>query len=244
MNVLRFKRDLALIAISALFVAGAIAMLIAGKDPRMAFGGLVFFGACLCVGVGSLRWKRRALTPGPRPPLPPMLQVRPAVGLLLGIATVCGVMAWSFWPDHQLAFWTSAGAAAFCAGATVALACGWRRAPDLHFTRAGLTLAAPSSSYTVPWDEITDVALGSFHDNPVVYLAVASPERLARAIAGDGAEPRAVARAVRSLTWIRHIYDADQVLFPHLYRVDPVALTETIGGYASAPERRAQLPDA
>lgn len=238
-------RDWALLAVSLAFVAMAVVLLLAGREPRTALICLLFFGACAAVGGDSIARKRRAARQLGDP------------GLAVHIEAGQEIRA-----DARRPAWVSAGLVGFgalgvtiggglgvgfvvcCAlmgllglGALAAMGLGYTWRSSLRFEAEALWVSTGRLSYPVPWDSIVAVDLAELHEQPVVRITVADADALLAAVL-----PAAAAgRLARMIGWSRGLYGADVVVMPRAYGIDEAVLLRAIARYAGEPAARAEL---
>lgn len=195
--------DWLLLAIGAMFTAIGLAAL--WFEPDVGIVTLALFGSCLVLFAHNIwrkfRYRRlagaRMVVVGGVPIRAGL--VRP-IGIGAWVATMGGLMAGFGGGYGPLFQWLSAGIA--LAGVTVLglVALGRFSGRFLRFDPAGLTIAERGWQVLVPWDSITRIQQGSYHDNPMLFLQVADPGALL--VTPAEAAGKALARMARNNSWM------------------------------------------
>jgi hypothetical protein len=196
-------KDWALLAISTVFVAIGVAML--WSDPDVGIVTLALFGSCLALFAHNI-WRKfhyRSLA-GARIAVVGGVPIRAGlarpIGLGLWIAIMGGLMA-GFGGNYGPVFqWLSAGVALAGLSVLGLVALGRFSGRFLRFDPEGLTIAERSWQVLLPWEGIIGVHVGSFNDNPMLFLHVADPGALV--IAPPDAAGKAMAKMARNQSWI------------------------------------------
>jgi hypothetical protein len=196
-------KDWALLAISTVFVA--IGLVVLWSEPDVGIVTLALFGSCLALFAHNI-WRKfhyRNLA-GARIAVVGGVPIRAGlarpIGLGLWIATMGGLMA-GFGGNYGPVFqWLSAGVALAGFAVLGLVALGRYSGRFLRFDPEGLTIAERGWQVLLPWDSITDVQVGSYNDNPMLFLHVADPGALV--VAPPEAGGKAMAKFASNQSWM------------------------------------------
>lgn len=240
-------REWLLVATSALFTSGGLAMAVAGgRSRRGGIGVAAFFGLCLGIAIWTLvarRAHRRGLEAihveivGSVPI--PVRRGRP-IALLLLVAGVLGVVGWAMEGDG--AGWIMFGTALLCVALVPVILFGPPRRRALVFEPEGLRLVEPSWEVLVPWDAIAGARLVDVHDTLVAAFTLRGVDSLAPLPRARGEDPRAsMRRLARTVRLNRRFYGCDLSAVPAAHGLDTVLFMRAVETYVSERDARAGL---
>lgn len=215
-------------------------VLLIRREPMVAIGCIVFFGACLvmwCVNIGrKLRFARLRPLSVEIVGGVPLRPSRVRTALLGGSVLVVGLGVLPL----GLARSTMVTACAVLMMAVGALLLGGvllRKLPVgfLQFDEVGLTVGERIGNFTIGWDNILGAWPAEFHDNAALFLSVRNLDGLT--VSPPEAKQKVIVRLRRNEAWV----GAHVMVLTGSYGIDLPLLAAAIGRYVTEPNSRAGL---
>lgn len=231
-------KDWALLAIGVGFTLAGFVILPHNRDVGVVT--IAFFGLCAAtfaiVIARKLRYRRMSFL---NIEIAGGVPIRPSRGLALTLGVVLaslGAILIVFGQSYGVIFWSLAWfIAAVGAALTLAVAAGRFPIGYIQFDPPGLTVAHRNWSYTVPWDCISGVAAGAYHDNPALFIWL---QNVSAITAHPPGSMDAVLKAlIHSESWT----GAPIVILTSRYLIPLPLLAGAVERYVTDPAARAGL---
>jgi uncharacterized membrane protein len=231
-------RDWALLGIGVTFVLTGL--LVLPSNPNVGIVTIAFFGPCAMVFATSIvrkfRFRRlRAL----RVEIIGGVPIRPsrATVFVFGASlAMMGIVLVAFGRSYGIVFWALAWLIAIAGFATLlGLAAGWLPVGYLQFDPPGITIGRRGWAYTVPWDCISGISAGEYHDNAALFIWLDHPD----AISAHPPERKGqvLKHLARNARWI----GAPIMLMTSQYGMDLPLLVNAMERYITSPSARTEL---
>jgi hypothetical protein len=227
------------LVVSALFTVAGALIFVTGNEPRFAIGVIAFSGGCLIFSVVDLLSRLRARTDRSAENVEivggvPLRVSRSRWILGSGLGFVIGTVAvWGISP-HMPLLLTWGGAFCVCVAGLffVGTVSGQLLNQQITFRPEGLEVQFPRLWFTIPWDQITEVAEREYAGQLVVTLGIANPSSV---------RCESAAKFQKMLTTNQNWAGCDVLIFCSQFGVSSALLARAVQTYCKNPEKRASL---
>lgn len=215
-----------------------IACFIARRSPRDALFGITFFGVCaLSAGYNIFRKLRRRRFTATSVAAPGGVKLRGSNSRSLLLATMIAMPGAAIFFVEAPLLIRICGSIMLGASAMlfVLVLSGRVSRRFLRFDPLGITFGEPGFEFTVPWDELSDIAECEMHDNPVVGFDVLQPELIQ--VTPESARARVDKLLSKNKRWVGR----DVVIMPTHFAATAESLCAALLNYAGNRAARADL---
>lgn len=239
-------KNVALLGVSAIFVAMGLFIGVAGGDPRLGFGTAGFFGVCGVVFALQIADARREQAwrtvdgviafAGPVT----LRESTARVWLPIALITVAGVSSTVFgYGRSVLVVVLGLGLVAVLPVFAVLRALGRVGRDELTIDALGIRFARPHRAFQVRWDDITGVHTAEWNGHILVLLTLHDVTRVAATITPP--DPAKAAKLRAEMSRSTGYLHAPLAIWAHRLGIDGEPLARALARYAQQPEARAEL---
>ena len=228
-----------LLTVSLGFVATGI--LIVPTNRHIGINTLVFFGGCAIVFAGTIvrKFRFRRSRNVLKVDITGGVPIRPsrALVLSLGLALLISGSVLLFFGDAYPPIFTLLTGTVAAVGAMLLLGLFFRFLPVgyIQFDPFGLSIGGRLWTVMIPWDRISRVAPGEFHDNAVLFIWISQFEALE--VQPVKHRHRALKKLASNVQWV----GAPVMIMTGHYRLSLPLLVKAIERYVTDPSLRDAL---